>query len=326
MSLRNIVDKLGGDLWLGGWQANVPAPGHSCRDRSVSLRLNAEGRVIVNTFAGTDWREVLDDLRQRGLIDTHRRPTGGGISRLSGAPPAGDRRERLQAAQAIWIRGVAVGHHTLSARHLALRAIGRTWPRSSVVRHSSGAPLKAFDPACRQTSPALLTALCGPEGTFTAVEVTFLDSAGHRDRRIRLSRKTVGPVPPGSAVRLDEGQSEMVHAEGVFSALSASERFSLPAWALLSTRNMRRSRPPPNLKRLLIAADRGVDGERSAGLYAETVRACGVRVRVEYPPAPYLDWNDAAKEKLGWPGFGGDGRSDTCAPVAGMISPARGSE
>ena len=57
MSLQTIVRTLGGDLYDRGRRANVPAPGHSCQDRSVSLLLQGD-RVVVHTFGGADWREV----------------------------------------------------------------------------------------------------------------------------------------------------------------------------------------------------------------------------------------------------------------------------
>ena len=61
MSLRAIVEVLGGDLYDGGRRANIPAPGHSRADRSVSLLLK-DDRVIVHTFGDGDWQAVLDDL------------------------------------------------------------------------------------------------------------------------------------------------------------------------------------------------------------------------------------------------------------------------
>ena len=68
MSLRAIVRRLGGDLYDGGRRANIPAPGHSARDRSVSL-LEEDGRVLVHTFGDGDWRAVRDHLRSLGLLD-----------------------------------------------------------------------------------------------------------------------------------------------------------------------------------------------------------------------------------------------------------------
>jgi hypothetical protein len=67
MSLRTIVRVMGGNLYDGGRRANIPAPGHSRRDRSVSL-LEIGGRLIVHTFGDGDWRQVRDDLRARGLL------------------------------------------------------------------------------------------------------------------------------------------------------------------------------------------------------------------------------------------------------------------
>ena len=75
MSLRPIVQALGGDLYDRGQRANIPAPGHSAADRSVSLLLK-EGRIIVHTFGDGDWRAVLDQLRAEGLVDAHNAPNG----------------------------------------------------------------------------------------------------------------------------------------------------------------------------------------------------------------------------------------------------------
>lgn len=95
----------------------------------------------------------------------------------------------------------------------------------------------------------------------------------------------------------------MLVAEGFFTTLSASERFSLPAWSLMSTRNLRSWSPPPSVRSVLIAADRGKDGEASAEhLRAKLVRA-GLKAWVEFPPGAFGDWNEAeAEEQVTPPG------------------------
>ena len=66
MSLRPIVQALGGDLYDRGLRANIPAPGHSAADRSVSLLLR-EGRVIVHTFGdGASRRRPRPASARRG--------------------------------------------------------------------------------------------------------------------------------------------------------------------------------------------------------------------------------------------------------------------
>ncbi|HZC16101.1 MAG TPA: hypothetical protein VE309_05020, partial [Caulobacteraceae bacterium] len=96
MTLRAIVQTLGGDLYDGGRRANIPAPGHSAGDRSVSLLLRGD-RVVVHTFGDGDWRTVLDHLRAYQLIDAANAPLAGPGAPVCGRPmrePASARERR----------------------------------------------------------------------------------------------------------------------------------------------------------------------------------------------------------------------------------------
>jgi hypothetical protein len=288
MSLKAIVEVLGGDLYDHGARANIPAPGHSTADRSVSLLLR-DGRVIVHTFGDGDWRAVLDHLRSLGLVDAGNAPLSLGRSRAVGAaPPTG--RERLEAAARLWEGGRPLAG-MLSERHCRLRAIHRQLPGPDTMRHSPEAPVAVYGES-RRRRPALLVRLSDADGRFTAVEVTYLAANGRRALDLRLPRKTIGPVPAGSAVRIDPEAPDILVAEGVFTALSASERFDLPGWALLSTSNLRRWSPPAIVRSVLIAADRGKDGESSAARLRDRLAAKGLAVAVALPPEPYGDWNE----------------------------------
>ena len=293
MSLKSIVRTLGGDLYDRGLRANIPAPGHSRCDRSVSLLLR-EGRVIVHTFGDGDWRGVLDDLRRRGLIDARGAPASLGVRQ--GGPPTPlsitSTTDRLAAAHRIWDLGRPIGG-TLSERHCRLRRLERDLPGPDVVRHGGQTPVSAYgDDLLRR--PAMLVALSTAEGEFTAVEVTYLTPGGLRAADLKLSRKTVGLVPPGAAARLDPAGPEMLVGEGFFTTRSAGEHFALPGWALTSTRNLRAWSPPPEVRSVLIAADRGQDGEASAEVLRHRLLRLGVRARVALPPEPHGDWNEAA--------------------------------
>ena len=157
-----------------------------------------------------------------------------------------------------------------------------------------------------------MAAIKDAEGALTGVELTYLDADGSRATSLRMSRKTVGLVPPGSAVRLDPPEPELLVAEGVFTTLSASERFALPGWALLCTRNLRSWSAPEGVSRILIAADRGADGLRSASILAARLRRAGLSAAVRPPPEPHGDWNDwarAAADAAGGGSEGGEGRA-----------------
>jgi putative DNA primase/helicase len=294
MSLKTIVEVLGGDLYDRGYRANIPAPGHSAADRSVSL-LFREGRIIVHTFGDGDWRAVLDHLREHGLIDAHNAPTSLSIGKARpalGVIGASDV-ERLAAARRIWDGGRALAG-TLSELHCRLRHIERGLPGPEIARHNSETPVSAYGDD-RLRRPALLVAVTDALGEFTAVEVTYLAPNGRRAIDLRLPRKTVGSLPPGTAVRIDPAAPEMLVAEGFFTTLSASECFALPGWALMSTRNLRSWSAPEGVRSVLIAADRGKDGEASAEILCRRLARQGVRSQIVLPPRPHGDWNEAAQ-------------------------------
>lgn len=316
MSLRTIVRVLGGDLYDGGRRANIPAPGHSRRDRSVSL-LERDDRLIVHVFGGGDWRQVRDDLRARGLLSDK-----GGLSpspALDATVESARRAARRQTALALWQASRPLGG-SLSERHCRLRGVRGPLPGPDALRHNGMTPLSVYRPRS-PARPALLAAVRDAQGAVSAVEITYLGPGGRRAVDVRLPRKTVGLIAPASAVRLDPAATEMVVAEGVFTALSARRRFGLPAWALLSTSNLRHWRPPAGVRSVLVAADRGPDGEASAARLVDALLVQGLTAEMALPPAPHGDWNDldqagevlepASGEKVRSEGEGG------CARTAG---------
>ena len=278
MSLAAIVRALGGDLRAGGRRANIPGPGHSPADRSVSLLL-AGDRVIVHSFAGDDWRAVLRDLQDRGLVNAEGRlaggagaPSGRSVEELSPA-----RGTRIAVARDLWREGRPVAG-TLAEAHCRRRGVGVGLP--GALRHHPGIASAVYRNAGVRR-PALLAAIRGPAGDLCAVELTYLAANGER-ARVTTPRKTVGVCPAGCAVRLAPAARRML--VGVFTTLSAAEVFRLPAWALLSTRNLVRWRPPPGVEAVLIAGDRGAPGERAAASLAAALGRDGVKVEIGLAP------------------------------------------
>jgi hypothetical protein len=290
MSLRTIVRTLGGDLYDRGRRANIPAPGHSAADRSVSLLLE-NNRIIVHTFGDGDWKAVLDHLRDQGLIDAAHAPVsvaGATAARVQGEAPSA--RARRAAALRLWEAGRPLGR-SLAARHCRLRGLTGDLPGPEALRYGPETPVSAYR-VDGPTRPALLAGVQAPDGSITAVEITYLAPNGRRAQDLRLPRKTVGVAPGGCAVRLDPAAEEMLVGEGVFTTRSASEWFGLPGWALMSTRNLRVWSPPAGLRSLLIAADRGRDGEASAERLRGRMMDAGVAATIALPPEPYGDWNE----------------------------------
>jgi len=287
MSLRAIAAALGGDFYENGCRASVPAPGHGAADRSVSLVMS-EGRVVVHSFGGADWREVLDDLRSKGLIDRAARPTDGG--RVT-APSRPDSRLRLETARNLWACGVDTGAEGLVARHLRRRGV--IWnPEVLDLREHPAAPLSIYGGGSRRQR-AMMARISDPEGATTAVELTYLNPGGGQAVDLRVSRKTVGRVPAGSAVRLSQTAAALLVGEGVVTTLSAMTWFRRPGWALLSAGNLARWRAPEGVETVIIAGDRGAVGEAAAQALNDRLHADGLTSTVVLPWEPWGDWNEA---------------------------------
>lgn len=293
MSLGPIVAALGGELYCGGTRASVPAPGHRPADRSVSLLLLSDGRVIVHGFGGADWRQVRAALINAGLIDRSGRISGGAFPIRGPAAERPDVARRVAVAHLIWEGTGTIGAASLSHRHLVGRAIRQDPADIEALRHHPAAPLAVYREHGR-TAPALVAAIRDADGALTAIELTYLAPSGRRDDRLRLPRKTVGVLPPGSAVRLTPAQTEILVGEGVMTVLSAMERLDLPGWALMSVRNLAAWTPPPIVRRVLIAADRGRPGQEAAARLEGRLTTMGLSASVASPPDGSEDWNALA--------------------------------
>lgn len=291
MSLVDIVKSLGGEL-QGPRRASIPGPRHGPADRSVSLLVAPNGRLIVHSFGRSDWREVLDDLRARRFIDADNRLCGAGVWQGYNAPVRLDV-DKIAAARALWAKGVGV-EGALSERYIRGRAVSRPLPGVDALRHVSDAPLKAYDGE-GPFFPALLAAVRDPAGAVTAIEITYLDAEGRRHRRLKTPKKIIGVIPQGSAVRLDPAGPALLVGEGVFSALSASVRFELPAWALLSTSRMITWDPPKDVEAVTVAGDNGRGGRRAGRILTERLQDRGVRPTLVFPDARFDDFNTEAK-------------------------------
>jgi hypothetical protein len=62
LNLASIAAALGGEI--SGGQVLAPGPGHSCRDRSLAVKLNDKGDLVVHSFAGDDPIVCKDYVRQ----------------------------------------------------------------------------------------------------------------------------------------------------------------------------------------------------------------------------------------------------------------------
>lgn len=177
----------------------------------------------------------------------------------------------------------------------------RTW------RSSDGQWRKAIH------KPAMLAAITNAEGQVTALQRIWCERryevdasrSGPQDARaqgLETRKKTMGRIGTG-AIRLAEPEDTLGLAEGVESAMAASQLFRYPVWALAGVTRMgaagRDGRPdrapaiwlPPQIRHLYIFGDRGEAGERAADFCAWWYRRQGLDAVAVLPTESYDDWN-----------------------------------
>lgn len=287
--MYSIVKKLGGEIYAAGNKAMIPGPGHSPSDRSISLLLSPNGKIRVHAFSDHDWRDVMDWLKREDLVTDDHRLLDRGPAVSPPAPGLAVSEKRARAAE-IWGRGVSIvatpSFRWLTFRRRISRPLG-----SPAFRHAADAPVSVYNRNCAQVRPAFMAKVRDRDGTHTGTEITYLDPAARKDIRLYVPRKLVGSKPPGAAVQIDEADSEIVVAEGVPSALSASQFFSLPCQALLGVKSFPTWRPPAGVRRVVIAGEPGPAGETFSKRLERALLDEGYACRLEFPPNGYSDFN-----------------------------------
>lgn len=287
--MYSIVQKLGGDVFNGGNRALIPGPGHSANDRSISLMLGAGGKVRIHPFSDHDWREIMDWLKAENLVaDDHTLIDDCPRSSQSIRVPSDT--ERSRAARMIWEEGRGLDG-TLSLTWLRKhRKITRSLC-SDAFRHGDTVPLKAYDQTFRFRHAAFLAKVVAPSGAHVGTEITYLDASARKAMNLRVPRKLIGSKPPGSSVPIDPVEDELVVAEGIPSALSASEHFSLPCHALLGVKSFPSWRPPAGVRRIVIAAEPDPAGRKFSARLYDALRGEGYDCQLEFPPGGGKDFN-----------------------------------
>lgn len=292
-ALRDIVAKIGGDLYAGGTRALVPGPGHSKADRSLSLAL-VDGRVVWNSFAGDN----ADPIAVFRHLDIERDREDLPCDRLAKAPAPTDS-ERTAGALALWSQATDPAGTPVEV-YLASRGI--TLPPGAagdVIRWHSHCP---FGPG-RRTGCMVALARHVLTDEAQAIHRTALTPDGRKVEYDGMSRRSLGPLA-GAAVKLSadgDVATCLGVAEGIETALSirALPQFaSVPVWSILSARQLAALPVLPILTGvggLIIAVDNDATGKEAARGLRHRWLAADVDVQILMPKTPGADLNDVVR-------------------------------
>ena len=148
--------------------------------------------------------------------------------------------------------------------------------------------------------PAMLAKVTDADGKGCAIHRTYLTVDGQK-AAVSSPKKIIGNLPPGAAVRLSPPAECMGIAEGIETALAASIRFGVPAWAAVSAIGLERWTPPTGTRRALIFADNDLSftGQAAAFALAKRIAAVGIATEINAPTVPGADWCDLTPRNRG---------------------------
>jgi putative DNA primase/helicase len=288
MDARTVAYALGGDV-TGRDSANVPGPGHSKADRSLSIKLDARAPdgFVVCSHAGDDPMACRDHVRDKlGLGRWERGKDYQTPIRVADTGPDPDQEKRKAFALKIWSEskspaGSIVQHYLREFRGLELD----DGVAGSVIRfHGS----LYFDHETRL--PGMVCLLrdivtdepCG-------IHRTFLDCKTGE----KIDRRMLG-IARGAAIKLDPVGSNLTIGEGVETALSGRSAGFGPVWALGSSGAVRSFPVIKSVSELTILEENDPTSQRDVEACARRYLTAGKPVNIVTPNIGN-DMNDAWK-------------------------------
>lgn len=267
-----MVERLGG-RWTGrGGLCRCPA--HDDREPSLSVR-PGRTRILLHCFAGCSAEDILQVLEADGLLV----PAAAVVeARIQGQSNS----YSVAAAARIWAASRSV-KGTAAASYLQKRGIHSFSPelRFNLRTPHGAAPLTLYRPA--------LVAAVRDNGGFVGIHRTFLDcrksdGTSPKDRRAGMGRFGSG------AVRLGGIDGRLGLAEGIETALSASELFGIKCWSTLGSERFGLVSIPSQVEELHLFIDND-DGGRRAELLARQ-KFTHLPIQVHVPEREGDDFND----------------------------------
>ena len=270
---RTIVEALGGHWTPRGGMCRCPA--HADTTPSLSVRPGRK-RLLFHCFAGCETRNVLDAIAALRL-------PGGARSAFAADQLIDTRRP---AVERLWSEARPL-HDSLAARYLA----GRGLTGTSALRFHPRTP-QGRQPLTRFL-PAMIAAVTDETG-LVAVHRTFLSPDGRTLSSRQPARAALGPLGTG-LVRLHPVSDRLGLAEGIETALSATQLFGVPCWATLGAERFKRIALPGSVAEILLFLDHDAAGHQAEAVARE--RFTDRRIEARYPTQHGADWNDVLRAR-----------------------------
>jgi putative DNA primase/helicase len=285
MTLAEIAKALNGTA-SGKW-INIRGPGHSSQDHSLGIKFdpNAPDGFIVNSLADDDQTEC------RAHVKSLLSKLNGGLCATcepNHAHPE-EALTRIGRAMAVWTqakspKGTIVEVY-LASRRCSLGPV----PGADAIR---------FHPCCPFGAAQVPAMLClitdAVTGEPIGVRRTAIqdDGSGKRVFGEGISPKRMLGVARRGVIRLCPASLHIGLAEGVETALSASQVLGTAVWAASSSWGIATFPVLKGIKRLTVFADHDHAGLKAARECCLRYQVAGIDAEIHHPPGVGTDWND----------------------------------
>jgi hypothetical protein len=309
-----IAQALGGRRVIrladGSFLTCCPVAGHGRGrgDIHPSLHLaDGDRRLLVRCYSGCDPCDVLDVLRQRGLLDDAPPKRISQFDRGWVDARAQLRRSRenddlvrIKRAREIW-HAAGDPRGTLAEVYLCLRRLvlddtiaGR------VLRFHPRCPWRNEDTGKTEFLPALIVPFRSlDDGEITGIHRIALKPDGHK-----LGKRMLGIVHRAAIQLDDDVGDELAIGEGIETCMAARMLGITPTWALGSAGNIAHFPVLPGIRTLRIIGENDDASDDAIELCGSRWQSAGCGVRVIKPTLNRKDLNDV----LGAHAYDGTGR------------------
>ncbi|MFH1760309.1 MAG: toprim domain-containing protein, partial [bacterium] len=150
-----------------------------------------------------------------------------------------------------------------------------------------------YESETKKKYPAMVARLQGADGQPVSIHRTYLADLPVRKKLMPGVKKL-----NGAAIRLMKLAGDTLGiSEGIETALSAAQLYSIPVWASIGTALLESWLPPEGIRKIIIFGDSDANysGERSAFILANKLYLKDFIVSVEIPDITG-DWNDILRQ------------------------------
>lgn len=269
----------------GGWKACCPF--HP--DKTPSFYIFADDRHF-RCFGGSCGLhgDVLDFVQLWAKVDVRGAAEllggGGGwepaVQRSAGKP-AKSVVARSEAARKIWRRAVSA-ENTLAERYMRSRCLTLPIPsciRFARLRYPNGDVL-----------PAMVAAVSDPVGNVVAIQRTFLAPDGNGKASVAEAKISLGPIR-GHAIRLTPPAERLIITEGFEDGATIRQATGEAVWVSAGAGMLASIVLPPEVREVIIGADRDHAGEDAARNAARVITRGGRTARIMRPREGTKDFN-----------------------------------